>query len=167
MDNVVYAAVIAAVSSVGISIVSLLSTLFSERRKTVIEAVTKNRMDWMADVRGLLTDFAICYRQGDTEKMRTDKAAIEMYMRRDKEGYHLLLSYLERCIANGFNEEDDEKLYLISSYVLARVWQRILLESRGYVLFADRRIPRKIDKRLKPLKKMIDEKQSEGEIGDA
>ena len=73
MDISVLLALITAITSLIVSIFSVISTKI-ERNKIKTETITKNRMDWIKDVRKLLMDFICVYL--DSTKNTSEKKSL-------------------------------------------------------------------------------------------
>ena len=115
-------------------------------------------------VRETLESFAQDYRSGNTDGMMNAQARIEMLMRRDIPEYKRVLDHLRHCIRVGYHDEDYEKLLAISSWILARAWQRIRIDSEKNILMSNRRANKLVTEQVQPLLDIVesyDTKQTE------
>ena len=141
---------ITALSSIALSLFTLIFTVIFNDKQSVLQTVTANRMDWIQQVRELLGNFAHAYRTHNAEDMADIEAKLELFMRRDIKEYQYVLNHLKRCIKNEYNENDYEKLLSLSSYTLARAWQRIKVDARKYHI-TDKTADRIVTKQVQPL----------------
>ncbi|MBQ9492659.1 MAG: hypothetical protein IJR54_02870 [Oscillibacter sp.] len=141
---------ITALSSIVVSLLTLVYTIISNDKQSVLQSVTANRMDWIQQVRSLLGDFAHAYRTHNTENMADIEARLELFMRRDVKEYQYVLNHLKHCIKHEYNENDYEKLLSLSSYTLSRAWQRIKVDARKYHI-TDKTADQIVTKQVQPL----------------
>lgn len=112
-----------------VSLGTFIYLILSTRRSSITETITKERVDWIRQARKALLDFAQNYRNEDKNGMKEAKACLEMLMRRDTPEYRLVLEHLDSCLSDtGYDEDNYRKLLGLSSYILARSWQRIKLD---------------------------------------
>ena len=83
------------------------------------------------------------------------EAKLELYMRRDIDDYYLLLNHLRYCIKNGYNERSYDKLLLISTYILARPWERMSVEAKRSAFSSETAIRQAVDARTKTLLDLV------------
>ena len=141
---------ITALSSIALSLFTLAYTVMSNEKQAILQTVTVNRMNWIQEVRELLANFAHAYRTHNAEDMADIEAKLELFMRRDVKEYQYVLNHLKHCIKHEYNESDYEKLLSLSSYTLARAWQRIKVDARKY-RFTDKAADQIITKQVQPL----------------
>lgn len=112
-----------------VSLGTFIYLILSTRRTSITETITKERVDWIRQARKALLDFAQNYRDENKNGMKEAKACLEMLMRRDTPEYRLVLEHLDDCLSDTEYDEDNyKKLLGLSSYILARAWQRIKLD---------------------------------------
>jgi len=117
------------ISSAVISLITLIYLFFSERRNSITSTITKERVDWIRQAREALLKFADCYYRRNKKGMRQAKARLETLMRRDTPEYRLVLEHIDICInSNELDLGNYNKLIGLSSYILARAWQRVKID---------------------------------------
>lgn len=121
-DTTIWATFIAAI----ISLISVIVNLFLTLRKNQSEYVTKNKMNWIKDFRGLIGEFLDLYiDREDKNKLLKVKLKIEPYLRDGINSYDNLINQLNLCIINKYNESDYCKLIKCSQIVIHEVWIRV------------------------------------------
>lgn len=126
---------ISAFSAVLVSIVSLVITLFINKKKIKTETITKNRIEWINSVRGLIMDFLDVYMDEsiDSLEKRTRlsliKYKISLYLRSNVKSYDNLIKSLNKCIENGYEKNFCDALIEKSQNVFSEVWIRAKIES--------------------------------------
>lgn len=120
----------------------------NSKRAVIAEAITKNRMAWIEEVRNLLSDFIAAYMQGDrNDETRLLKARIELYCS-DGGEYSPMLESLHACCQDpGFDEKHCQALVESAQKVLNRVWIRIKAEG-GITKKKEERIIKETDELL-------------------
>lgn len=141
---------IVALGSIVVTILTLITTNNRNKKQLAAQLITANRMDWIKQVRSLLSEFACEYikKDCDKEKLFAIKTQTELYMRRfgdSVQDYVDLLDQMELCCKEDFSEQRYRLLMLCASYVLRRVWARISLEGRGKVLLNNHKIIRLLE----------------------
>ena len=116
-----------------ISFVSLIISIFTfwiNKRKNTNEIITKNRLDWIKQVRTLLQEFLNEY---ISNKPKTDllitRNKIALYFRTGVVSYSKLLNQIDRCIEYGYDKENCDKLISEGQNVLSEVWIRMKREA--------------------------------------
>lgn len=128
MDNMT--TLIASLIAAAVSLISVLINIFLTIRKNRSEYVTKNRMQWIKEVRSLLGKFLDLYIDGkEKNKLLKVKNKICLYLRDGVISYDNLIQQIDLCIANGYNDLDCHKLVKCSQVVLNEVWVRIKRET--------------------------------------
>ena len=147
---------VTAVSSIIISLFTLVYSVVTKKRQAVLQNVTANRMDWIKQVREALEAFAHHYRNGNLDAMMDAEAKIEMFMRRDTPEYKCVLDHLSYCIMNGYRERDYKKLLAVSSWILARSWQRIRIDSERNIFMSNHEADRLAAQQVQPLLDIVE-----------
>jgi len=112
-------------TAVLISIISLMLT----KRQVITGVITKNRIEWINNVREHLMDFLEEYiNEADKIKLRVIKSKIEMHIRNDAI-YKTLINNLSKCIDNLYNEADYGELVAEAQIVLNKSWHRTKREA--------------------------------------
>ena len=110
-------------------VVSIIS-IFVDKKKTTLEIITQNRIEWIKEVRNLLKEFIEVYtKNGDNEQFLIIKNKISLYVRDGVTSYKELIEQLNHCVANGYNQKDCNKLIQKAQNVLSEVWIRMKREA--------------------------------------
>lgn len=133
MENAItlIVAILAFISSVA----SLIITIVNERNRVKTDVVTKNRIDWIKDVRSLMMQFLEIYIEdnynGDKrkKKLMIISSKINLYFREGVKSYALLTKILNKCANNNYNDEDLELLIEIAQIAFSDVWVRTKREA--------------------------------------
>ena len=121
--------IVALVTAIAAFAISLINVILSKQRLTS-EIITKNRMDWIAEVRSLVSDFLKIYvEQGNNTELKNIRNKISLYMREDHTSYSDLLSQLDRCIASGYNQQNCDEAIQKAQVVFSEVWIRMKREA--------------------------------------
>lgn len=164
MDSNNIVEVIAVIGTVIVALASIIAPII--RRKTdeqnmLIRSVTTNRMDWIAAVRELMTQFceAFISNPNDLKVLRGLRTKLFLYMRHDREAYDALIKSIDACcetyIPPIYHALMYDRLILTSQYVLATVWIRVKEEgARGKT--KDERINETVADRTLNLRELID-----------
>lgn len=118
---------------------------FVSKRKVFTDLIATNRLDWIKEVRALLTQFINKYLDGaEKNELNKIRYEVELYFGRYK--YDTELSkILEKFVEN---EEDDIKVLLkVIQPVLASPWLRMKLET-GVSMKQDTTIANKVRKKM-------------------
>lgn len=137
-------------------------TLLKENRQLAADVITANRIHWIQEVRTLLGEFACEYvkkEQKDNQRLFEIKTKIELFMRRNDSAYAKLLDCMEICIKETYSDDYYEMLMCCSTYVLSRVWRRIMIEGKGKVLKSNTEIVELVDKSTESLLDEIKKKE--------
>lgn len=131
----------------------------NSKRAVIAEAITKNRMTWIEEVRNLLSDFIAAYMQGNRKgELRILKARIELYCS-DGAEYSPMIESLHACCQDpAFDEKHCQALIENAQKVLNRVWIRVKVEG-GITRKEEERIMKATDEFLawKPDELSIDD----------
>ena len=143
---------------------TLIHPCFPSRRSAITQSITKERMEWIRQTREALLIFAKSYRQTDLklpqaqnnkqkqiELMEDAQARLETLMRRDTVEYREILEHIDHCIKTGYAEHDYDKLIGLSTYILARAWQRVKIDAEAFPMRSNEEANREVDKRTKEL----------------
>lgn len=137
-----------------VSVFTLIFNIRKEKKQMIIQSVTQNRMDWIENVRQLLSEFLCAYVSNASEtELRKLKAKCELYFN-NKEFYNLLIQQMELCCKQPYNSgqpQNYEKLVHHCQYVLARSWERIKMEG-GQSIQENKKIKDNVDIRTETLK---------------
>ena len=123
---------ITALSSAILALFTLGYTVISNHKQSVLQFITAHRMESLSQIRQLLGDFAHFYRTHNQEEMMDIEARLELFIRRDIPEGQYFLNYLKHCIKSEYCEDDYEKLLSLSSFILARRWQRLKIDVKTY-----------------------------------
>ena len=99
-------------------------------------------MDWIKQVRSLLSDFTCEYVKDEFKKynkMLELIIQVEFFMRRGQESYDGLINHMKKCCINKYSERDYDLLILHSQYVLNRTWRRLVTEGRGKPFLSEKK----------------------------
>ena len=155
---------IAAIITACAAILTVVFSTLISKRQLAMQGFAVHRMDWIKEVRQLLSAFASEYikkEHRDTHKLFELQTKIEVFMRRNSDAYNELLSHMTVCRQNEYDDLDYDLLILHSTYVLNRVWRRMVIEGKGRLLLSNKRIVRLVDKETASLKLIIDDKKRE------
>lgn len=109
--------------------VSIISIDIS-RKNNISNLISKERMNWIAQVRDLMADFLCAYiKQEEKEKLKIINSKINLYIKFDSEFYQALHNKLTYCVDNSYTEKDYEELVISMQNVLNDVWVRIKREA--------------------------------------
>ena len=154
----------AAIMTAVAALLTVVFTTLINKRKLAMQGFAVHRIDWIKEVRQMIGDFACEYIKGeekDKEKMFAIQTRIGLFMRQNEEDYHKLLAHMTLCRENAYNELDYELLMLYSTYVLNRVWRRMMLEGKGKLLLSNKRIVELVNRETASLKALVDKKEEE------
>lgn len=112
-----------------ITLFTIIVTQNFNKKQLRIQAISMQRVDWLASVRDLLSAFGIAYRKNSREELEDLRFKLLLYLRIDKPHYELLTEILNICCNNEYNDETYSALILISQRELARVWERLNAEA--------------------------------------
>ena len=147
-----------------VAILSLTYTIFLHKSQSITQTITIHRMDWIKNVRETIETFAHHYLLGNKDEMIDAKIRLELFMRRDTEEYRVFLEHIDECIQNAFSENDFKKLLLMSSYILARNWQRIRIEGKQIFFLNEKRINKRVTKQVEELHNLIEHCKNGGSV---
>ena len=142
MENVI--TLIAAILAFIASIATIIITIVNERNRVKTDAITKNRIDWIKDVRNLMMLFLEIYIEdnynGDERKKKLIiiSSKINLYFREGVNSYASLTEMLNKCADNDYNDEDLKLLIERAQIVFSDVWVRAKREA-GIVKKEDNR----------------------------
>ncbi len=128
-----------------VSVLSLITNIFLTKKQIESEYISKNRMDWIKNVRGLLGNFLELYIDG-TQKNELEKIRnkILLYFRENVNSYEKVAEQLDLCINSVYNKDNVNKLIICSQNMLSEVWIRIKRENG-----MDEKIDKKFEKMFK------------------
>lgn len=110
-------------------IISILTFLISKRKNTN-EIITKNRLDWISQVRTLLQEFLKEYINNEPKaNLLITRNKIALYFREGVVSYSKLLNQIDRCIEYGYDKENCDKLISEGQNVFSEVWIRMKREA--------------------------------------
>lgn len=116
-----------------ISFSSLIISIFTflvNKRKNINQIITKNRLNWIYQVRLLLQKFLEEYINNESKAtMLITRNKIALYFRKDVLSYTKLLNQIDMCIENEYSKENCDKFILESQNVLSEVWIRMKREA--------------------------------------
>lgn len=122
---------IASLLAIAIALFTFIQQCRSSRRTAITQTITNERMEWIRQTRKALLYFEQSYRGFNITKMKDARAEFETLMRRDTPEYCYLLEHIDYCIRAKYSDSDYELLIGLSSYILARAWQRVKLDGEG------------------------------------
>lgn len=118
------------------STLTIIITLFNEKKRVKTATVTHNRVDWIKDVRCIITDFLNTYIDASTDmterkrKLKLFKGKACLYFRKGVNSYDDLVHKMDECIEDAsFDEKHCEELIEKAQVVFSDVWKRIKQES--------------------------------------
>lgn len=133
MENVI--TLVTAILAFIISIISIIITVVNERNRVKTDVVTKNRIDWIKDVRNLMMLFLEIYIEdnydGDKRKKKLIiiSSKINLYFRDGVKSYASLTEKLNECANNDYNDDDLKLLIEKAQIVFSDVWVRTKREA--------------------------------------
>ena len=154
--------VISAWIAAAVAVIAAVFQLVVNNKKQAIEAVTVNHLEWINNVRAILNDFISEYvKRDDANKTKLLELAcrFQLFTRKTNSDYSKLTSLLTECSKseNEFCEAQLEELITCSQEVLNSVWTRVKIESEILFFRSEKRIIRKLNKRIKRQNKHIQE----------
>lgn len=137
---------ITSVLAILLSMISLITSVIFSKKQIESEYITKNRMDWIKEVRALLGVFLELYTDGapknELEKIR---AKIMLYFRENVKSYASVVEQLDECInSETYDKNNADRLVICSQRMLAEVWVRVKRESG-----MDKKVDDKFEKMFK------------------
>ena len=138
--------IVALVTAIAAFAISLINVILSKKRLSS-EIITKNRMDWIAEVRSLVSDFLKIYvENGNNTELKKIRNKISLYMRSGNESYSYLLSQLDYCIASGYDQSSCDEVIRKAQIVFSEVWIRMKREA-GITKLMDKMIAAQFKKK--------------------
>ena len=127
-----------------ISLITYFTNLKKHKDDVITQAITVNRIEWIANVRKLIGEFLSAYMTGKSKKeLNMLRMQIELYIRKNSD-YSRFSSALKKCCDEDYTEDNLNELIEASQTVLHRVWRRIKIEG-GQSKKDDERIRKLID----------------------
>lgn len=134
-----------AISSLAL-IISFINYL-NDRNKVISSIVSADRIKWISDVRGLMSNFLELYiKRSEQDKLKIIKSKIDLYIIYEKDSYKNFEKKLNYCISNPYTDEDCRELVTETQIMLNQVWIRIKNEA-GILKTDEKRINRLLNKR--------------------
>lgn len=128
-----------------VSVLSLITNIFLTKKQIESEYISKNRMDWIKNVRCLLGNFLELYIDGaqknELEKIRNK---ILLYFRENVNSYEKVAEQLDLCINSDYDKDNVKELIICSQNMLSEVWIRIKRENG-----MDEKVDKKFEKMFK------------------
>ncbi len=137
LDENPAALMLCAVVALLAAIAALLTALYTKRnaeKRILVQSTTGNRMEWIKDVRRLLTGFCETFRSAPENKelLCRLRTYLLLYMREDRADCKPLLEAMRLCCMGFIPKECHmlmyDRLILASQYTLAAVWVRAKTE---------------------------------------
>lgn len=128
MDSAIIAAAVGAFSAIVVSLV----TMATNRKEIKSEAISKNRVEWIKDVRNLIMQFLDEYmnkEKADKVLLEKQRNKISLYLRPHVNSYERLLNALDDCIKCDYDELKCNELIKSAQAVFSEVWIRAKMES--------------------------------------
>ena len=146
--TLIFSVVIAAI----ISLFSLLHNVKSHSRDSIIHSITANRIEWIVQIRDLISEFLGAYiEHADINTLKKMKTRIELMIRNNHEQDYPMVRCLEACVkdaSDGFTGDSEKLIHeviLSTQYSLYRAWVRIKIEG-GQSSRKDSRVKELVDK---------------------
>ena len=115
------------------SIIALIVSLYNaatDKRRLVTETITKNRIEWLKEIRDMLAAFADAYRLRSHDKMESINDKLELFLNRKNQSYIKLLKAVNMCLQDdSFSLEHRDELIICSQKVLTDTWTRMKREA--------------------------------------
>lgn len=156
MDNSINISDIVSATTAFLAVVISLLSYFNSRRKTTIDSITINRMEWIKEVRSYCANFLFEFNKlsPDMNVLRDLSMKIQLHGYGDT--YTELFDSLNECIELAENGQSDvnekvvvsQKLLQCSQEVLNGVWWRMKREA-GISAMKDKIIHKAYNKRYK------------------
>ncbi len=133
MENII--TLIAAILAFVASIATIIITIVTERNRVKTDAITKNRIDWIKDVRNLMMLFLEIYIEdnynGDERKKKLIiiSSKINLYFREGVNSYASLTEMLNKCANEPYTDENLKILIGSAQKVFSNVWVRVKREA--------------------------------------
>ena len=131
--TVIFSGIIATLISVG----TLIHNIIKHHNDSIVNSITLNRIEWIGQVRELVSQFLCAYiDKEDENNLRKIALKVELMTRNkgDSNDYLPILESLQECIdTSSTNNEKIRKTNIrnvvySTQYVLYRVWTRIRVE---------------------------------------
>ena len=120
---------VAGVASLIALIISVYNSLI-EKRRLIAETITKNRIEWIINVRRLLIEFLDNYYSANAIGMLLVHDKVALYMNNYNPNYNKLLIAMRTCAYdNPQSRESIDSVILLSQEVLSSVWIRMKREA--------------------------------------
>jgi hypothetical protein len=118
-----------AISSLAL-VVSALS-LFLSRRTLMTEVITKQRMEWIHNVRGAVTEFvSACLQSTDKAEITVKKMRVELFLNYNNQDHLPLIEAMNDCCSCGeVTITYVEKVVESTQKLLNKSWRRMKIES--------------------------------------
>jgi hypothetical protein len=128
METIIVSYIAGATSLVAIFI-SIYNS-FIEKRRLITEVITKNRIEWIINVRNLLIQFLESYQTSNINDMMLIHNKLSLYMNNYNPQYSKLLNAMKVCyMENLHSQESIEEMIHVSQEVLSAVWTRMKREA--------------------------------------
>ena len=117
--------------SIGALALSIYS-VYQVKRKLIADAITLNRIEWIANVRSLLMEFIRIYRSNGTvkEDMEILLCNVKLYMNSHNSYYSNLFKIMQKCIDDDlYIQGNMDEFIKASQSVLNMTWVRMKLEA--------------------------------------
>lgn len=113
-----------------ISAFTLIVNFFLTKKKISTEIITSNRINWISDVRNLVSQFMDVYiNHKSTTELTLIRNKISLYLRDNVKSYSILLKELDLLIADKSGRNDCNDLITAAQNVFSEVWIRTKREA--------------------------------------
>lgn len=111
-------------------IISILG-FFLNKRTLLTEVITKQRIEWISNVRASITTFvSACLYEECEAAMLEAKARVELYLNQNNTEHLLLIEAMDNCIAVRENAKANiNQVILAGQFVMNQSWKRMKRES--------------------------------------
>lgn len=118
------------------SIVALIISIYSlslTKRKNINECITKSRIEWISNVRKVMTDFLIEYTSPNCnhKKLLNYKITLETFFTYSNEIYNETINAIDYCLSNKYNGDLQSLKPIIASFQIPinYVWRKAKQET--------------------------------------
>ena len=115
------------------SLIAIVISIYNatmEKRRLVTETITKNRIEWIKELRQIMICFAESYKSNSKDDMETHFIKLSFYLNHNNKIYERLLSALKDCFNDSvFNDKHNDNLIMASQDVLSSAWIRMKREA--------------------------------------
>lgn len=122
--------IVISILAIIISAFTLIINSFLTKKKISTDIITSNRINWISDVRNLVSQFIEAYTtHKSTDELTLIRNKICLYLRSNVRSYNSLVKELDVLIADQSGENSCNDLILAAQNVFSEVWIRTKREA--------------------------------------